>query len=279
MQLQSTGNRYLSDSGNAGRVLKKTSNDLKKILERLSTSQRINRASDDAAGLGVSEVMRSKIRGFKMASQNIDDAMSALNIADGTANEFSTILQRQRELTLQARNDTLSEKDRESIDTEYQALTQELSRLAESTQFNRQHLTNGTDLGSGSSIIQAGAETTDQISLPSVDFSAIANNLSGTSLATSADAGTSLSALDSALKSVGSQRSIMGSTINRLESSVNNLTVAAINTQAAESVIRDEDMADGLMELTRARLLQEGTSAAFSRFNQISQNHIMGLLG
>jgi flagellin len=279
MQLQSAGNSYLTGAKHTERSLRKTSSDLKKILERLSTGQRINRASDDAAGLGVSEVMRSNIRGFKMASQNIDDAISALDIADGTANEFSSILQRQRELAIQARNDTLTDKDRKSLDTEYKGLTEELSRLTDSTKFNRQHLTDGTDLGSGNSQIQAGAEVTDQITLPVVDFSSIAASLNGTSIATSSGAGSSLTALDSALKSVGSQRSIMGSTINRLESSVSNLAVAAVNTQAAESVIRDEDMADGLMELTRARLLQEGSIAAFSRFNQISQNHIMGLLG
>jgi flagellin len=103
MQLQSTGNSYSVNAKQTERSLRKTSSDLKKILERLSTGQRINRASDDAAGLGVSEVMRSNLRGFKMASQNIEDAMSALDIADGTANEVSSVLQRQRELAIQAR--------------------------------------------------------------------------------------------------------------------------------------------------------------------------------
>lgn len=279
MQLQSTGNSYSVGAKTTERSLRKTSSDLKKILERLSTAQRINRASDDAAGLGVSEVMRSNIRGFKMASQNIDDAMSALDIADGTANEVSGILQRQRELAVQSRNDTLTDRDRQALDKEYQQLNKELDRLSDSSQFNRQNLTNGTGLGSGSAQIQVGSNAGDQITLPAVDFTTISTGLSGQSIATASGASSSLSALDSAIKNVSSQRSVMGSTVNRLESTVNNLAVAAVNTQAAESVIRDEDMADGLMELTRTRLLQEGSIAAFSRFDEISQNHIMGLLG
>jgi flagellin len=279
MQLQSTGNRYSSSAGNAGRALKKTSNDLKKVLDRISTLQRINNASDDAAGLALSETMRSSIRGFKMASQNIDDAMSALIIADGAANEVSVILQRQRELAIQASNGTLNDKDRKFLDDEYRMLTGELSRQAGAAQFNRQHLTNGTELASGKSIIQAGAGATDQITLPVVDFSAIADSISGTSLLTSTGAGATLSSIDEALKSMGSQRSMLGTSINRLESTASNLAIAAINTQAAESVIRDEEMAQGLMELTRSRLLQDGAITAFSRFNEISKNHIMGLLG
>ncbi len=279
MQLQSTGNSYLVGAKTTERSLRKTSSDLKKILERLSTGQRINRASDDAAGLGVSEVMRSNIRGFKMASQNIDDAMSALDIADGTANEVSSILQRQRELAVQSRNDTLNDRDRQALDKEYQQLNTELDRLADSSQFNRQNLTNGTGLGSGTAQIQVGSNAGDQITLPAIDFTTISTGLSGSSIATSSGAASSLSALDTAIKNISSQRSVVGSTVNRLESTVNNLAVAAINTQAAESVIRDEDMADGIMELTRARLLQEGSMSAFSRFNEISQSHIMGLLG
>jgi flagellin len=279
MQLQSTGNSYSVNAKQAERSLRKTSSDLKKILERLSTGQRINRASDDAAGLGVSEVMRSNIRGFKMASQNIDDAMSALDIADGTANEVSAVLQRQRELAIQARNDTLSDKDRKALNNEYQSLNEELDRLAGSATYNRQSLTNGTDLGSGSSKIQVGPDFSDQIALPTVDFRTASTGLSGSSIATASDAGSAVSALDTAIKNISSQRSVVGSTINKLESSVNNLAVAATNTQAAESVIRDEDIADGLMELTRTRLLQEGSIATFSRFNEISQTRIMGLMG
>ncbi|HEX2959166.1 MAG TPA: flagellin [Chitinispirillaceae bacterium] len=279
MQLQSTGNSYSVGAKTTERSLRKTSSDLKKILERLATAQRINRASDDAAGLGVSEVMRSNIRGFKMASQNINDAMSALDIADGTANEVNGILQRQRELAVQSKNDTLTNSNRQALDKEYQQLNKELDRLAEASQFNRQNLTNGTGLGSGTAQIQVGSNAGDQITLPSVDFTTIATGLNGTSIATASSAGSALSYLDTALKSIGSQRSVMGSTINRLESTVNNLTVAAINIQAAESVIRDEDMADGVVELTRTQLLLEGNIAAFSRFNEISQSHIMGLLG
>jgi flagellin len=177
------------------------------------------------------------------------------------------------------KHDTLSEKDRKALNNEYQSLNEELDRLAGSTTYNRQSLTNGADLGSGNAQIQVGPQFNDQIALPTVDFRTVSTGLNGSSIATASDAGSALSALDSAIKNISSQRSVVGSTINRLESSVNNIAVAAINTQAAESVVRDEDVADGLMELTRTRLLQEGNVAAFSRFNEISQTRIMGLMG
>jgi flagellin len=259
--------------------LRRANRELQKILEKLSTAQRINRASDDAAGLAVSEQLRSNIRGFKVASQNINDAMSALNITDGAANESTAILQRQRELAMQSRNDTLTDKDRTALDTEYQQLTKELDRIAGVTKFNTQDVTSGQGLASGNAVIQSGSEAGDQMNMPKVDIKSISLGVQPTSIATSAGASQAVGTLDNALGSINSQRSTVGAAINRLESSVNNLSVAMVNTQAAESVLRDEDMAQGLAELTQARLLQDGSIAAFARFNEINKSYVKSLIG
>jgi flagellin len=278
MQVRNTGDRSVFPIP-AENALKRTSKELQKILAQISTGLRINNASDDAAGLAISEQLRSNIRGFKTASQNITDAMSALNVADGATKSVTEILGRQRELALSARNDTLTAKDRGTIDTEYQALSKELDRLANSTQFNKQSLTNGTDLGSGNAVIQTGAEAGDQMNLPQINIQAITLGIQGTSVATSTGAGNALDLINNAMENVLGQRSTLGATVNQLESSINNLSVAMVNTQAAESVIRDEDMARGLSELVKIKILQEGSTNAFARFNEISKNHAMGLLG
>ncbi|MBN1760135.1 MAG: hypothetical protein JW863_17545 [Chitinispirillaceae bacterium] len=280
MQIGGTGSPLFSaGTQKTGNALKKTNRQLEKILERLSTAQRINRASDDAAGLGVSEMLRTNIRGYKMASRNALDAMSALNITDGGANEISDMLQRQRELAVQARNDTLTDNDRQSLDAEYQALTQEIDRLAQSTQYNRQNTSNGTELASGNAQIQVGADAGDQIALPQIDFSTATSGIAGTTIATSGGAQTAFAAIDIALQNLNQQRSTVGATINRFSSVINNLDNAMVNTQAAESVLRDQDMAQGVAELVRQQLLNEGGISAFQRFNEISRNHIMGILG
>ncbi|MBN1577229.1 MAG: hypothetical protein JW913_11790 [Chitinispirillaceae bacterium] len=279
MQIGGTGNvHYASGVQKTSNALKKSNRELRKILERLSTAQRINRASDDAAGLGISEQLRSNIRGFKMASQNVQDATAALNIADGSANEIADMLQRQRELATASRNSTLTDADRQSLDAEYQALTQEIDRLAQGTNYNRQNTSNGTDLASGTASVQAGAGAGDQITLPQIDFTTAASGIAGTSIATAADAQTAMTGIDGALQSLNEQRAAVGATINRFTSTVNNLSVAMINTQAAESVLRDQEMAEGIAELTRQQLLREGGLAAFRRFNEFSRNHIMGIL-
>jgi len=279
MQIGSSGSSRLLAGAQAGvNALKNTNLQLKKILEKLSTAQKINRASDDAAGLSISEQLRSSIRGYKMASQNIDNAMAALNISDGSANEVSDMLQRQRELSIAARNGTLTDTDRSSLDAEYQAITAEIERISDSTNYNRLKVANGTDLASGNAVVQSGPDAQDQIALPRVDFSGIATALTGTTLATSAGAQQAMSSIDSALQSLNAQRSTVGATLNMFTSASNNLSVSMVNTQAAESVLRDQDMAEGMAELTRQQLLNEGGMAAFKRFNEISRYQIMGIL-
>jgi flagellin len=259
-------------------ALRKSNTALSKILNKLATAKRINRASDDAAGLSVAEQLSSQIRGFKMASRNVSDAMSALNIADGASTEIESMLQRQRELTIQAKNDTLTDEQRQQLDVEYQNLTQEIDRIAENTQFNTQNVSNGQGLGAGGAQIQAGPNEGDTVNLPNIDMTANSLGISGTSIADSASATNALNSIDSALKSMGSQRSTIGATVNTFESTQNNLSVAETNTQAAESILRDQDIAKGLVEMTKNQLLQESGTKAFQRFNKISANHIIGLL-
>ncbi|NLL13370.1 MAG: flagellin [Fibrobacter sp.] len=279
MQVQNTGINIWAGSKKTEQTLKRTSKELNRILEKLSTSIRINSASDDAAGLAISEELTTRIRGYKMASQNIANSISAFTIADGTGRAVSEILQRQRELAAQASNSTLKDSDRVAIDKEFQLLSKEIDRISQSASFNKQGVAAGEGLASGSAVIQSGPESTDQITMPQIDLRTAITGISEVSLLTLEDAVKAIGTLDEAISSVNTQRSTLGSAVNRLESTVNNLSVAIINTQAAESVIRDQDMAAGLAELTRLQLLQEGSQRAFSRFKTINSNHILGLLG
>ncbi len=259
-------------------ALKKTNKALSKVLEKLSTAERINRASDDAAGLSIAEQLSSQVRGFNQASNNIADAMSALNIADGASNEIQSMVQRQRELAIQASNDTLTNEQRQTLDVEYQQLTQEINRIAEGTEFNTQEVADGTGLSDGDAVIQAGANAGDEVILPVVDMTAAGLGIAGTGIGDRASATAALATLDSANSAINEQRSTVGAFVNRFEHAGNNLAVAEVNTQAAESVLRDQDMAMGLAELTRNRLLTEVGHKAFSHFREISANHILTLL-
>jgi flagellin len=259
-------------------TLDKTNRSLQKILQQLSTAQRINRASDDAAGLAIAERLNTQIRGFKMAEQNVSDAMSALNIGEGASQEIEDMLQRQRELAVQARTDTLTNDQRGMINTEYQNLQAEIDRTANATQFNAQPVANGKGLGAGGAQIQVGPNAGDQVALPQMDLTVNTLGLSGANVATSADAGDALNRLDNALNTINANRSATGAMVNRFQSTQNNLLVAGTNTQAAESVLRDQDMAQALTDLTRLRLLQEGGVSAFQRFNDINANHLLSLM-
>jgi len=279
MQIQGIGGLgMVQGQDQTVKSLNKTNRDLGKILEKLSTALRINRASDDAAGLSISQQLETQSRGFNMADQNVTSAMSALNIADSTGGQISDMVQRQRELALQASNDTLTNQQRQGLDTEYQSLTQEIDRISGSSQFNTQNVANGQGLASGNAQIQTGANAGDQIQLPATNMGATALGITGTSIATGAGAQTALSKLDNALDTLNTQRSTIGSMTNRFESVRNNLSVSDINTQAAQSVLQDQDMAAGLAELTKTKLLLESGTQAFARYNEISSNHLFGLM-
>ena len=263
MQVQNTGINIWAGSKKTEQTLKRTSKELNRILEKLSTSIRINSASDDAAGLAISEELTTRIRGYKMASQNIANSISAFTIADGTGRAVSEILQRQRELAAQASNSTLKDSDRVAIDKEFQLLSKEIDRISQSASFNKQGVAAGEGLASGSAVIQSGPESTDQITMPQIDLRTAITGISEVSLLTLEDAVKAIGTLDEAISSVNTQRSTLGSAVNRLESTVNNLSVAIINTQAAESVIRDQDMAAGLADLQDCSYYKKGAREHF----------------
>ena len=259
-------------------AMEQTNKQLRSVLEKLSTGQRINRASDDAAGLAISEGLLSQTRGLKMAGRNAMDAVSALNIADGAANESANILQRQRELAAQSRNATLSDDNRQALNKEFQQLTKELERISESTNFNNQNLANGTGLGDGNAELQIGPNQGDTVNTAQFNISPQALKLSEMDISTAAGATEAFSSIDTAIQELSGQRSNIGALTNRLESTVRNLQTADVNTTAAQSVIRDQDMAMGIAELVKNQVLNQSASNAFSVFNRISADHILGLI-
>ena len=257
----------------------KTNRALGSVLEKLATGKRINKSKDDAAGLAIAEGLITQTRGFKMALRNTEDGISALNIADGASNETSAILQRQRELAVQARNATLTDSDREALNKEFQQLTQEMDRISDITNFNKQDLTNGQGLGDGNAQLQVGANEGETITTPAIDISVASIGMSGADISSVNGAGSAIEAIDGALNAVNRQRSDVGAMTNRLESTVSNLQTADVNTTAAQSIIRDQDMALGIAEMIKNQVLNRSGINVFSVFNKISADHILGLIG
>lgn len=275
---------------NAQRNLYGTNNAMQKSLEKLSSGYRINRAADDAAGLAISEKMRGQIRGLNQAVRNAQDAISLVQTAEGALNETHSILQRMRELVVQAANDTNTEADRAEIQLEINALVAEIDRIADTTEFNTQTLLNG-DLSTNGLIFQIGANSGQTIELKIGDMSTNGLQLmtgsgsgattkivvSGGSVTASAISDL-LSDLDNAIKLVSDERAKLGATQNRLEHTINNLQTAAENLTAAESRIRDVDMAAEMSEFTKSQILSQAGVAMLAQANQTPQA-ILKLLG
>lgn len=258
-------------------ALSKSNERLSSVLEKLSTGRRINKASDDAAGLAIAELLTSQSRGLKMASRNTHDAMSALNVADGASSQVTEMVQRQSELAIQARNGTLNNSDREILNTEYQQLSQEITRISEATTFNGQKVANGTGLGDGTAEI-AVDESGAAVTMPEVNIGAGHLGIDVTDISTAAGAVAAGDVLSDALDTINTQRSDIGAFTNRLESTDSNLQNAIINTTAAESLIRDQDMAEGIALMTKEKLLGQTAAKSFAMFNKLSGDHIMKLL-
>lgn len=252
---------------------------LQKILQELSTGLSINQASDDAAGLAMSQEMESQARGFKVASDNVSEANDAMNITQGVAGQTADILQQQRDLALQASNGTLTDSERQSIDTEYQQLTQQLDQQANAAQYNTQGLANGTGLATGNAQVQASPNAGGAISAPQVNLTSNALGIAGTSVATAGQAQAAINSIDNALNNLNGQQSTVGAFSNQLGYENDNLSTESINTQAAESTISDEDMAQGISDLATQQLLNQTATSAFAMFNKISQSNITALLG
>ncbi|HCX61780.1 MAG TPA: flagellin [Clostridiales bacterium] len=248
-----------------------------KNLEKLSSGFRINRAGDDAAGLAISEKMRAQINGLEMASKNAEDGISLIQTAEGGLNETHAILQRMRELAVQASSETNdATDDLSNIQKEIDALVKEVDRISDSTKFNKIDLLDGTLSGSGNGItFQIGANNTgyEQVELTIGDMSAGASglNITGISLATHADARDAIDVLDTAIGKVSTERANLGAMQNRLEHTVNNLGVTSENLTAAESRIRDVDMAKEMMAYTKNNILTQAAQAMLAQANMQPQ--------
>ncbi len=264
--------------------LNQVNRDLGRSLERLSTGLRINRASDDAAGLSVSEALRTQVRGSQVANRNASDGIALLNIAEGAANEISAMLQRMRELAIQSDNDTLTTVDRSYLDQEYNALMAEITRISGAAQYNGQTLIFGVSgfgrPGGPSSILHIGANNLDGVDRLALTISAVsagALSLVNTSISTNASAVAAVDCVDLAIRSVNSMRADIGAYVNRLEHAVNNLDNQTNNMQAAESTIRDVDFADETTQYSRNQILTQSATSMLAQANQIPQT-VLSLL-
>jgi flagellin len=238
-------------------------------MERLSSGKRINRAADDPAGLAISEKMRAQIRGLQVAQRNIQDSISMFQTAEGALNESHAILQRMRELSVQAANGTLSDTDREMLDQEFQELKDELQRISTDTEFNSKALLNGSNT---SFKTQAGANAGQSIEFSIGDMGVDALFPEGVSIASQEDAEKAIAAVDKAIQTVSSERSKMGAYINRLEHAYNNALTMEENLTAAESRIRDVDIAKEMMALTKANILLQASQYVLSLHMQQAQS-------
>jgi flagellin len=261
-----------------GTALRQADDAVASSLEKLSTGLRINRASDDAAGLSVSEQLTTQVNGIAMGNRNAQDGIAAVNIAEGALNEVEAMVQRMRELAVQASNDTLTSVDRSYIQVEVDELKNEVDRITNGTQYNGMMLLNGgAPWGTGASLhvgpnndVVTGADvilvTIGSISTGSLGIAGtFAQMVDGTFAAAA------INTLDVALTSINTLRADLGAKVNRLQHAINNLESQQTNMQAAESTIRDTDFAAETTEYTKNQILQQSSTAMLAQANQLPQ--------
>ena len=259
---------------NANRQLGITTGQQAKSSEKLSSGYKINRAADDAAGLSISEKMRSQIRGLDKASSNAQDGVSAIQVAEGALNETHSILQRMNELATQAANDTNTTIDRNAIGAEMDALTSEIDRIRSTTQFNTQNLLDGSFSGKN---LQIGALSGQNISISVSNMESSAIGVNGLSVSSFASAGSAMTKIQSAIDIVSTQRSALGALQNRLEHTIANLDNVSENTSSAESRIRDTDMAKEMVQYSKNNILSQAGQSMLAQANQSNQG-VLSLL-
>jgi len=246
-----------------------------KSMEKLSSGLRINRAGDDAAGLSISEKMRGQIRGLDQAARNSQDGISMIQTAEGGLNEVHSILQRMRELAVQGSNDTNVTVDRTAISNEMDQLNLEIVRIKDNTSFNDKNLLDNS--AGAACTIQVGANATQVMELDfttlGIDLADVATNTAkGTiDVNTTSAAQTAISAINTEIISVSTGRSTLGAWQNRLEHTINNLNNSSENLQAAESRIRDVDMAKEMMNFSKNNILSQAAQAMLAQANQAPQ--------
>ncbi|MBY6037056.1 flagellin Hag [Fictibacillus nanhaiensis] len=269
-----------------------------KSLEKLSSGLRINRAGDDAAGLAISEKMRGQIRGLEMGSKNAQDGISLIQTAEGALNETHSILQRMRELAVQSSNDTNTDADRGELQKEVDQLAKEITRISNNTEFNTKKLIDGSRDAANVTIggdltFHIGANANQNITLAIGAMDATSLGVAGVNVAntnaetagtsgaavtndginisTQTDANTAITAINGAIETVSAERSKLGAYQNRLEHTINNLGTSAENLTAAESRIRDVDMAKEMMEFTKNNILSQAAQSMLAQANQQPQ--------
>ena len=255
---------------NSNRMLGLTTATQAKSTEKLSSGYKINRAADDAAGLSISEKMRRQIRGLTQASANAEDGISCVQTAEGALNEVHDMLQRLNELAVKANTGTLQSEDTGYIQAEVNQLASEITRTANDTKFNKMGLLDGSK---ASISLQVGAEANQTITLNLSKMTAASLGVGSLNIST----GAAITAIDNAIQSVSKFRSDLGAVQNRLEHTINNLDNVVENTQAAESQIRDTDMATEMVRFSNNNILAQAGQAMLAQANQANQG-VMSLL-
>ena len=262
---------------NSNRMLGLTTSSQAKSTEKLSSGYRVNRAADDAAGLAISEKMRRQIKGLTQATRNAQDGISCVQTAEGALTEVHDMLQRMNTLAVQASNDTMTSDDRAYLNQEVRALVSEIDRVASTTTFNEQNLLDGSFSGKN---LQVGAESGQYIGISIASMSSTGIGVNGVQVsgATNASAEQAISTIKTALASVSSQRADLGAVQNRLEHTIKNLDNVVENTTAAESAIRDTDMATEMVTFSNANILAQAGTSMLAQANQSNQN-VLSILG
>ncbi len=266
---------------NSNRMLGLTTKTQAKSTEKLSSGYKVNRAADDAAGLAISEKMRRQVRGLTQASLNAQDGISAVQTAEGALNEVHDMLQRMNELAVKAANGTNQTDDQSYIQSEVDALINEIDRVATTTTFNERNLLDGS--WSGGIALHVGAEgastNTISVSIKKMDASGISvNTLKSSGVTSQSGAQNSISTIKAAITAISKQRSDLGAIQNRLEHTINNLDNVVENTTAAESQIRDTDMATEMVKYSNNQILAQAGQAMLAQSNQANQG-VLSLLG
>jgi flagellin len=260
-------------ANNAYRNLNNTQSDLSKSLEKLSSGLRINRAADDAAGLAISQGLKSQVGGLTVAARNAQDGISVVQTAEGSLTEVHSILQRVRDLAVQAGNDSNNAASRTDIQTEVTQLTDELTRIAGSANFNGINLLDGSNATLTFQVGAGGVAANDQIavSLAGANVTTVATAVGALTFDTAANALTSINALDTQIQNVSTARASLGAVQNRFESAVRSLNVSKENLSAASSRITDTDMAEEMVKYTRSNILSQAGTAMLAQANQTGQ--------
>jgi len=262
---------------NTNRMLGQNVKAVAKSTEKLSSGYQVNRAADDAAGLSISEKMRNQVRGLNQAVKNAEDGISLIQTAEGNMNEIHSILQRMGELAIKARNDVNASEDRKTIQDEVKQLKEEICSITKKAEFNGTKLLNGSMASTKAKQLQVGANQGELLKISIKGTSLSKLGLKNTEVTTGAKASAAIKQIQSAIKNVSAQRSLLGAIQNRLEYTINNLENYSENLTSAESSIRDTDMAKEMVSYSKNNILQQAAQSMLAQANQSNQG-VLSLL-